>query len=109
MASEGCSSSVRVFGFGEGGDGEEELQQHGDGEDEVEERLQDGKDAGDPEASGAGEEELGEEAVEDEDEEDEFAGGADDLAGAWGAGERGDEGGCGCRGAGRRGVQGWRG
>ena len=71
------------------------LQQHGDGQDEVEERLQDGKDAGDPEAAGASEEELREEAVEDEDEEDEFDGGAGDLSGAGSAGERGDQGGVG--------------
>ena len=84
-----------VFGLGERGDGEEELQQHGDGKDEIEERLQDGQDAGDPEAAGAGEEELGEEAVEDEDEENEFEGGADDCSGAGSVGERGDEGGVG--------------
>ena len=62
----------RVFGLGERGDGEQQLQQHGDGKDEIEERLKDRQDAGDPEAAGAGEEDLREEAVEDEDEEDEF-------------------------------------
>src|ERR1700678_3515049 len=80
-----------VFGFGERGDGEEELQQHRDGEDEVEERLEEREDASDPEAAGAREEELREEAVEDEDEKDEFAGCADDLAEAGSARKRWDE------------------
>ena len=84
-----------VFGLCQRGDGEEQLQQHGDGQDEIEERLQDGQDADDPEAAGAGEEELGQEAVEDQDEEDELAGGANDLSGAWSTDERGNESGLG--------------
>jgi hypothetical protein len=84
MASEGWSSSVVSSGSEKA---EEECYR----KDEVEEGLEDGGDARDPEAAGAGEEELGEEAVEDEDEENEFEDGAEDLAGSWDAGEGWDE------------------
>ncbi len=84
-----------VFRLCQRSDGEEQLQQHGDGKDEIEEGLKDGKDAGEPEAAGAGEEELREEAVEDEDEKNEFEGGADDCSGAGSVGERRDQSGVG--------------
>jgi hypothetical protein len=65
-----------VFGFGQGGDGEQKLQEQRDREDEVEESFEQVTDLRDPEAARAGEEELREKAVEDEDEEDELDGGA---------------------------------
>jgi hypothetical protein len=76
-----------VFGLGEGGDGEEELQQHGDRKDEIEEGLKDRENARDPEAAATGEDELRKETIEDKDQEDEFDGGANDFAGAGCAGE----------------------
>src|SRR5271168_279996 len=80
-----------VFGFGECGDGEEKAKEQRDGKDEIEEGLEDGGDAPDPEAAGAGEEELREKAVEDQDEEDELEDRAEDLACSWSAGEGWDE------------------
>src|ERR1700722_618630 len=77
-----------VFGLGKRGYRQQQAKQQGDGEDEVVESLQNGRDARDPEATGAGEEELGKKAVEEEDEQDELEDGADDLGRGGSACER---------------------
>ncbi len=74
-----------VLGFRKCGDREKKLQQHGDREDEVEERLQHGQNVNQPETASTGEEQLRQKPVEDQDKKNDFSAGTKDFGGAWGA------------------------
>ena len=57
-------------GFGQRGDGQQELHEQGDGKDEPQQQQQEPAPADDPRAAGAGEEDVREEAIEQDDDED---------------------------------------